>query len=163
PRHVLEAEFNRGALRDAYSLAADPQRVVVAGAFTAQSATPGERVTLRRNPHYWKKDSAGTPLPYLDELVIEVVSDANNAITRLGQGTLDLYDRLRPTDYAALRSRPGAVRALDVGPGLSTDHLWFNLNPGGQQGKPVVSPIKQAWFTEARFRRAVSHAIDRET
>ncbi|MGH9936726.1 MAG: ABC transporter substrate-binding protein, partial [Blastocatellia bacterium] len=50
PRHVLEADFNRGALRDAYSLTTDPSRVVTAGAFAAESASPGERVTLKRNP-----------------------------------------------------------------------------------------------------------------
>ena len=93
PRHVLEADFNSGALREAYGLTADPSRVVTAGAFAAESAMPGERVTLKRNPHYWKKDEAGAPLPYLDQLVIEVVKDANNAFARLRQGSLDIYDR----------------------------------------------------------------------
>jgi peptide/nickel transport system substrate-binding protein len=156
PRHVLEADFQRGALREAYGLTADPQRIVTAGAFAVQAAAPGERLTLRRNPHYWKKDRAGTPLPYLDQLVIEVVSDANNAITRLQHGTLDLIDRLRPADYVALRSAAGAVRAVDAGPGLSTDHFWFNLTP-------KADAAKRAWFNDARFRRAVSHAVDRES
>lgn len=163
PRRVLEADFNRGALREAYGLTSDPSLVITAGAFAAESASPGERVTLKRNPHYWKKDKAGAPLPYLDQLVIEVVSDANNAITQLKQGSLDIYDRIRPTDYAALRSRPGVARAFDLGPGLQTDHFWFNLNDGGMNGRLAVNPVKLAWFGDARFRRAVSHAIDRET
>ncbi|MGH9902583.1 MAG: ABC transporter substrate-binding protein, partial [Pyrinomonadaceae bacterium] len=45
-----------------------------------------------------------------------------------------------------------------------TDHMWFNLNDGAApDGKPTVDPVKRAWFTDARFRRAVSHAIDRES
>jgi peptide/nickel transport system substrate-binding protein len=156
PRHILEAASQRGGLREAYGLTADPQHIVTAGAFAAQAATPGERLTLRRNPHYWKKDNAGTSLPYLDEIVIEVVSDANNAIARLQQGTLDVIDRLRPADYAALRAPASAVRAVDAGPGLTTDHLWFNLTP-------KAAAVKRAWFNEVRFRRAVSHAIDRES
>jgi peptide/nickel transport system substrate-binding protein len=163
PRHALEADFNRAALRDAYGLTADPSLVVTAGAFAAESATPGERVTLKRNPHYWKKDGAGNPLPYLDQLVIEVASDANNAITRLRQGSLDIFDRVRATDYAALRSQTEMARAYDLGPGLNTDHLWFNLNEAGTTGKPALSPAKRAWFNDVRFRQAVSHAIDRET
>jgi peptide/nickel transport system substrate-binding protein len=164
PRHVLEEEFNKGSLRDAYSTTSDPQRIVTAGAFTLQSSEPGERVTLKRNPHYWKKDQAGTALPYLDTLVIEVVSDANTALTRLNQGTLDIIDRIRPTDYASLRRAPdGNARAYDPGPGLNTDHLWFNLNAGEQNGKPIVDPLKRAWFNDVRFRRAVAHAIDRES
>src|SRR5262249_38470842 len=42
PRHILEADFDRGALRDAYSLTADPSKVVTAGSFAAESAVPGE-------------------------------------------------------------------------------------------------------------------------
>lgn len=156
PRHVLEAAFQRRALREAYGLTADPQHIVTAGAFAAQAALPGERLTLRRNPHHWKKDRAGTSLPYLDEIVIEVVGDANNAIARLQQGTLDVIDRLRPADYAALRTSTSAVRAVDAGPGLTTDHLWFNLTP-------KAATVKGTWFNEVRFRRAVSHAIDRES
>lgn len=160
PRHALESDFNQGAMRDAYQLNSDPQRVVTAGAFTPASVTPGERVVLRRNPYYWKKDSAGTPLPYLDEIAIEIVSDANNAITRIKQGSLDICDRIRPTDYAALRGQPekaeSAARAIDAGPGLATDHLWFNLSAS-------ANPVKFAWFNDARFRRAVSQAIDRGT
>jgi peptide/nickel transport system substrate-binding protein len=163
PRHILEGDFNRGAIREAYSLTADPSRVVTAGAFAAESVTPRERFTLKRNPHYWRKDEAGAPLPYLDRLVIEVVTDANNSFARLRQGSLDIYDRLRPADFVELRSQPGVTQISDLGPGLPADHLWFNLNEGQSKGRPVVTPIKRAWFNDARFRQAVSHAIDRQT
>jgi peptide/nickel transport system substrate-binding protein len=163
PRHILEADFNRGALRDAYGLTADPSRIVTAGPFAAESAAPNERVTLKRNPHYWKKDQSGAPLPYLDRLVIEVMKDANNAFLRLRQGSLDIYDRLRPPDFIELRSQPGVTQVSDLGPGLPTDQLWFNLNVGELNGRPVVSPVKRAWFNDTRFRQAVSSAIDRQT
>ena len=163
PRHVLEGELNKGALGKAYTVTSDPAGVVTAGPFTVESAAPGERYVLKRNPHYWKKDGTGAQLPYLDQLTVEVVGDANNAVARLQQGTLDIVDRIRPTDYASLRSAEGRVRAYDLGPGLYTDHLWFNLNTGQKDGKPIVDPVKLAWFSDARFRRAVSHAIDRET
>lgn len=163
PSHILEEDFNKGALKDAWSITSDPQRIVTAGAFTVEAATPGERVKLKRNPNYWKKDSAGTQLPYLDSLNIEFIADPNNAITRLQQNALDIIDRIRPTDYASLKSAPGAVRAFDLGPGVNTDYIWFNLNAGTQNGKPVVDPVKLAWFADARFRRAIAHAIDRQS
>jgi len=163
PRHVLAADFERGALREAYGLTADPSRIVTAGAFAVESATPGERVTLKRNPHYWKKDAAGAPLPYLDQLVIEVAKDANNAFARLQQGSVDIYDRLRPADYAELRSQPGVTKISDLGPGLQIDHLCFNLTEGGIKGGAAPNPIKRAWFNDTRFRQAVSIAIDRKT
>ena len=163
PRHVLGEDLARGTLREAYSLASDARRIVTAGAFMVQSVAPGNRVTLERNPYYWKRDGAGTPLPYLDSLVIDVVGDPNSAFTRLEQNTLDIVDRIRPTDYAALYKRGGAVRAFDLGPGLTTDHLWFNLNEVGRGGDPKVDSVKRAWFGDLRFRRAVSHLIDRDS
>jgi peptide/nickel transport system substrate-binding protein len=163
PRHVLAADFDSGALREAYGLTADPSRVVTAGAFAVESATPGERITLKRNPHYWKKDAAGAPLPRLDQLVIEVVKDANNAFARLQQGSVDIYERLRPADYAELRSQPGVTKISDLGPGLQIDHLCFNLYEGEIKGGAALNPIKRAWFNDTRFRQAVSSAIDRQT
>jgi len=163
PRHVLEADFNSGALREAYGLTADPSRIVTAGAFAVESVTPGERVTLKRNPHYWKKDSAGAPLPYLDQLVIEVLKDANNAFARLQQGSLDIYDRLRPADYTELRSQPGVTKVSDLGPGLQIDRLSFNLNEEEIKGRATPNSIKRAWFNDTRFRQAVSIALDRQT
>lgn len=163
PRHVLGEDLKRGTLRDRYNLTSNPKEIVTAGAFMLDASSPGERVALKRNPFYWKKDSAGTQLPYLDAITLEVVGDANAALTRLTQGGLDIVDRIRPTDYASLRAGGGNVRAFDLGPGLTTDHLWFNLNAGERDGKPIVDPVKRAWFSDVRFRRAISYSIDRES
>lgn len=163
PRHVLESDFKQGNLGSVWKVTADPQTIITSGPFTVAAYKPGETVTLQRNPHYWKKDERGMPLPYLDTLTIEIVSDLNNAFARLTGGSIDMIDRIRATDYASLQSSQGSVRGFDLGPGLGTDYLWFNLNEGERNRKPIVSPIKQGWFSDVRFRRAVSYAIDRES
>jgi peptide/nickel transport system substrate-binding protein len=163
PRHALEEAFNNGTLKDSWGITSDPRTIITAGPFIVESVTPGERIELKRNPNYWKKDTAGNALPYLDSLVLVVIDDANNAMTRLQQNTLDIVDRIRPTDYASLRSSQCNARAYDLGPGLNTDYVWFNQNDGTQNGKPIVDPVKRAWFSDARFRRAISHAIDRNS
>ncbi|HYN83862.1 MAG TPA: ABC transporter substrate-binding protein [Pyrinomonadaceae bacterium] len=164
PRHALAAAFDadpeRKAFRDAFGATADPKSIVTSGAFAYESAATGERYVLRRNPHFWKKDTAGTQLPYLDTLAVEIVLDPNAAFTRLGEGGLDIVDRIRPSDYAALRQTQGRVRAVDLGPGLSTDYFFFNLNEGE---RAKSNATKLAWFKDARFRRAVAHAIDRQS
>lgn len=162
PRHALEESFKQGKLGQVWGVAADPQSIITSGAFAVESSAPGERVVFRRNPHYWKKDTNGVELPYLDSLTLEVIADLNNAVMRLEQKTIDIVDRMRATDYAGLQ-RAQTARSYDLGPGLSTDHLWFNLNDGERNGQPLVSATKGAWFGDARFRRAVSHAIDRDS
>lgn len=162
PSHVLKNELNAGRFAEAWTINADPQTVVTSGPFAVEAAVPGERVTLKRNEHYWKRDEKGTQLPYADRLVLEVVSDPNQALVRLNQGTVDIIDRIRPTDYAALRGSEAAVKAVDLGPGLGIDHFWFNLNTTTADGKSLNNAVKHGWFNDRRFRQAISHAIDRK-
>lgn len=163
PKHVLEADFNAGKLAEAYKVTAAPETVVTSGPFAIESAAAGDRIVLKRNPHYWRKDEKGTQMPYLDQLTFEIVTDSNQAMVRLSQNTLDIVDRIRPADYASLLNAGGAVRASDLGPGLGVDHIIFNQNKTNKEGKQVVDPIKQAWFADKRFRQAISSAVDRTT
>jgi peptide/nickel transport system substrate-binding protein len=163
PRHVLEADLKAGRLGESWKITADPASIVTSGPFTVAAAVPGEKVELTRNPHYWRKDAAGTQLPYLDKLVVETISDANNTYARLGNGSLDLADRIRAADFGQLNAAQAPATARDVGPGLGIDHLFFNLNTSDASGKPLDNDKKLSWFGNKQFRLAISHAIDRET
>ena len=161
-RKVLEADQKAGRLSEAWKITAPPASVVSSGPFVVASAAAAEQIVLKRNPYYWKRDAQGTQLPYLDELTLEVVPDANQARVGLDQATIDIVDRVRPTDYASLLNAGGAVRAFDLGPGLGLDYIWFNLNPAKADGTPL-NPVKVAWFSDARFRKALSMAVDRDS
>ncbi len=163
PKHILAKDGEAGKLGEAYKINADPATIVTSGPFAVESSTPGERVVLKRNPHYWRSDAAGTQLPYLDHIVLEIVPDANNAFARLGQQEIDIVDRIRGTDYASLKDSNGPVRAIDLGPGLSNDHIWFNLNQAKASGERLDDKPKYTWFNDKRFRKAVSHAVDRDS
>jgi peptide/nickel transport system substrate-binding protein len=159
PKHILGADFTAGKFAESWKIDSAPTAIVSSGPFVLSNSVPGERIEYTRNPNYWKTDAKGTRLPYLDKLVLEVIPDANNTFVRLGQGSLDLADRIRPNDYIELtKARGGAVRARDVGPGLGIDHMWFNMNPSDP-----ANATKRAWFAEKKFRHAVAAAIDRET
>jgi peptide/nickel transport system substrate-binding protein len=163
PKHILGKDRDAGTLGKAWNIDADPATVVTSGPFMVESSTPGTRVVLKRNPHYWRTDAAGTQLPYLDNLVLEIVPDANNAFSRLGQQEIDIFDRIRASDYVSLKDASGPVRAVDLGPGQSNDHFWFNQNKAKKDGERLDDKPKYAWFTDRRFRKAISHAVDRDT
>ena len=162
PRNALEADQKAGRLSEAWKITAPPASVVTSGPFVVASSAAAERIVLKRNPHYWKRDAQGTQLPYLDELTLEVVPDANQARAGLDQARIDIVDRIRPPDYASLLNAGGGVRAFDLGPSLGVDYIWFNLNPAKADGTPL-NPTKLAWFSDARFRRAISMAVDRDS
>ena len=163
PKHILNADKEAGKLKDSYGVTTAPEQIVTSGPFTVESAVAGERIVLKRNPNYWRRDEKGTQMPYLDQLTFEVVPDANQALTRLNQNSLDIVDRIRAADYASLLNSAGTVKVYDLGPGLGVDHIIFNLSKTTKDGKPVGDPIKQSWFADKRFRRAVSAAVDRTT
>ena len=163
PKHALEVEQKAGKLAEAWKIDADPKSVVGSGPFMVESVQPGERVTLKRNPNYWKRDASGTQLPYLDSLVLEIAPDPNNTLARLQQNAIDIADRIRTSDFASLKAAGGQVRAVDAGPGLANDHIWFNLNPATKSGESLENSPKHKWFADKRFRKAIAHAIDRQS
>src|SRR5918996_918461 len=79
PRSALEADEKAGRLSEAWKITSPPASVVSTGPFVVVSAISAEQIVLNRNPHYWKRDAQGTQLPYLDELTLVVVPDANQA------------------------------------------------------------------------------------
>lgn len=163
PKHVLESAAMEGKLGESWKITDDPKSVVTSGPFVVDTVETGVRVTLKKNPNYWKKDASGNQLPYLDSLVLEIVSDANNAFARLQQGTIDLADRIRASDFASLKTSVSSTKPYDAGPGLNTDQIWFNLNPAKKSGEKLEGTPKNKWFSDKRFRRAVGHAIDRNS
>ncbi len=165
PRHKLEAIYTKGEFGKAWDITTAATDVAVSGAFMLKEFVPNQRTILARNPNYWKKDKSGTQLPYLDELVIEAIPDANTALLKFQQGEVDLMDNLAPANFATLKQQtPAGLSVKDYGSSMLTDFLWFNQNDGKDAtGKPFVDPVKRAWFADVRFRRAIATALDRTT
>ena len=162
PAHVLDADLKAGKLAEDWKVDADPTKIVTSGPFIVTASKPGERIDYARNPHYYKKDSANTQQPYLDNVTIIVITDPNNTFAQLGQGALDIGDRIRTNDFVELNKANGQVKGYDAGPGLSIDHIFFNLNTAGPNG-PLNNEVKRAWFANRDFRKAIAVAVDRDS
>ena len=158
PKHRLETSLEEGGFVAAYGVGAPVESIIGLGPFVLERYVPGQRVVLRRNPNYWKKDAAGNQLPLLEGIVFEILSDSNARVLKLSAGELDLLGEIAPEDFIRLRdTRPAELELIDLGPGMMPERLWFNLNPRS----PTLSEEKRLWFEDERFRRAISFAIDR--
>jgi peptide/nickel transport system substrate-binding protein len=160
PRHKLEAIYRDGKFEQAWNLSTPPDQIVGLGPFKLKSYLAGQRVVLERNENYWKKDSTGVQLPYLDQLIINIDPDRNTQLLKFQRGETDLLSPVNGDEIGALSplTEQNQVKIDDLGPSLIREVLWFNLN----STKPGVDPVKQGWFQNVNFRRAISHAIDRE-
>ena len=160
PKHKLEGSLNAGTFGSAWGLSTPANEVVGLGPFVLAEYVPAQRTVLTRNPHYFRKDANGEPLPYLDRIVVEVVPDQNAQLLRLEAGQVDMtIAEIRPEDYAPLKraADDGRLQLIDLGPAYDADSLWFNLRPGAFAKDP-----RAAWLQRDELRQAISLAVDRK-
>jgi peptide/nickel transport system substrate-binding protein len=160
PKHKLEAALDNGTFATAWDSTAPPSEIVGTGPFVVREYQPGQRIVLDRNPRYWRTAPDGGALPYLDQLVLEIVPDQNAELLRLQSGDIDLtQSELRAEDYVAARraEEQGQLKILELGVGTDADAFWFCLKPEVKGDDP-----RFAFVQRPEFRQAISHAVDRE-
>ena len=160
PKHKLQAALDGGTFRQALAVTTPPSELVVAGPFMLRSYVPGQRFVFDRNPRYWKKDVTGIQLPYADQVILEVVADQNAELVRLQAGQIDMPQQpIRPEDVATLRplADQGRIRIIELGVAADPDLFFFNLNSAYW-----AKDRRRDWMLTKEFRRAISHAVDRE-
>ncbi len=159
PKHVLEASVNDGTFDAAWGVSTPPAKIAGLGPFVLKEYQAGQRLVFDRNAYYWRKDTAGEPLPYLDRITMEIVPDQNAELLRMQSGQLDcIQSEMRPDDYATLKqaASQGKIRLYDLGPGLDADALWFNLRSDAK-----IAEGRRAWLQHVELRRAITEAVDR--
>jgi len=165
PEHVLGQAYKEGRFEQTWGTNIPPSTLVTNGPFMLKEYVPGEKCVLTRNPHYWEVDKEGRRLPYLDEYVYLIVKDLNTMALKFSSGETDIIDPIQGDQVSVFQddAEKDGYKVYEMGPDVATDFMWFNLNPGKDpKGKPFVEPWKLALFNDVRFRRAISHAIDRD-
>ena len=118
---------------------------------------PAQRFVFVRNPYYHRIDANGVQLPYIDRIVMNIVS-GNLIALKTGSAETDLQARyVRFDNYTYLRQ--GAkqfgfeVRLWETATGAQLA-LYPNFNYNDPEWRKLLR--------EPRFRRALSLAIDRD-
>jgi peptide/nickel transport system substrate-binding protein len=161
PRHLLEKPFQEGKLGQIGSLSSAADQWAGLGPFRLKEYVAGQRLVLERNPYYWKLDSEGNHLPYLDELVFLFVPNADAQVLKFQSGETDMISQLGAENFSVLSRQQNGFTVTDAGPGLEYNFLFFNLNDLGEKASPDFER-KQKWFRDVKFRQAVSSVADRE-
>ncbi|MBV9108304.1 MAG: hypothetical protein JO306_02730 [Gemmatimonadetes bacterium] len=119
------------------------QRPVGNGPFRFVSRTPGQEWVFEANPR-WPKELGGRP--YVDRLVYRVIPEPATLLAELETGGIDLYPGMPP--QFADRVKTSGRLSLVAFPDLSYEQITWN------ERRPP--------FGDARVRRALTMAIDRE-
>lgn len=114
------------------------------GPFIFKEWVQSDHITVTKNPNYWAKDSAGTALPYLDQVRWNVVPDPTVGLANLDAGTVDVYVL-----------SPGDVDTISK----NAKYQVTQVKGGGWSGVYVNQAL--APLDDVHFRRALGHAIDK--
>jgi peptide/nickel transport system substrate-binding protein len=118
----------------------------------------GTTITMKRNPYYWKVDTEGNQLPYIDSITGYSYQDSEGRTLAMLNGDLDY-----------IKDVPGEDRilfydAVDEGKPLAISNF---LSDGGVENtihfnRNAHDPVKAEVFADKNFRIGMSYAINRE-
>jgi peptide/nickel transport system substrate-binding protein len=121
------------------------------------NAPPATRFIFKRNPYFHRVDPDGQQLPYIDEVVFDVVDNKLIPI-KTGAGETDLQSRgLFFKHYTFLKESEERSK-------LAT-HLWTTAQGAHLALYPNLNAEDEVWrdlFRDVRFRRALSLGVDRD-
>lgn len=121
----------------------DPDNIVVNGPYKISEWQVNDKIVLERNENYY--DNANTTL---DKVVMLAIPSSTTDVARYQSGEIDVTNNeIPPEQFASLKEQLGDQ--LTVSPMLCTYYYEFNT---------VKAP-----FNDARVRRALALALDRDT
>ena len=136
PRHLLE-----GTDLHTSPLLRNP---ISAGPYLMEEWVAGTHLKLRSNPGYFKGK------PYIDRLMYRIIPDATTLFLELKGGAVDIVSGLTPQQFLYQTSKPPFSSEFNVYQWLGNLYTYMGYN--------MKSPL----FGDARVRRAISYAIDKE-
>lgn len=149
----LQQLFDQVAIMSALS---SQKEMAVLGPYYVAENRAGSYLLLKRNPHYWKHDSAGHPLPHIDSIHIDIQQNRDMELLRFVRGEIDFVNSVDAERFDRVMTENSAL-AHDAGASLDSEEMWFNQVPSSP-----LPDYKKAWFSSTNFRRAISEAINRE-
>jgi peptide/nickel transport system substrate-binding protein len=111
----------------------------------------------KRNPYYWRVDTAGNQLPYVDTLLQYIVAEGSSIPAKVMAGEID-WESQGIADYPVLKqNETQGTYKMYLWPDTATStSLGFALN------YTVKDPVLKQIFWDLRFRQALSLAINRD-
>ncbi|MBW8789950.1 MAG: ABC transporter substrate-binding protein [Rhizobium leguminosarum] len=145
---------------NAFFLNSSKKPCVHAWMFTIAPGENTERAVAERNPYYWKVDTEGNQLPYMDRIVYQMVADPQVLLLKAMQGEVDLMDQYiaTPNNKSVLydaREQGGYDFYTLTSTEANVMNFIFNLNHNDE--------TKRTLFRNKDFRAALSTALDRQS
>ena len=135
------------------------------GPFVFKQWDEGNAIIYHRNPSYWKKDTQGQSLPYLDAVQISFIQDRKTEFLTFMQGKLDFLSGIRSGSRDLIMYPDGTVREdfrgkfqLQKVPYLNTEYLGMQQDPTNLRGDNAETGRA---LRDKRVRQALNYALNK--
>ena len=121
-----------------------------------KNSVKGDYYEYVRNPYYWKVDTAGQQLPYMDKIIYTTVSNVDQQLMLLLDGTVDLQTVAMESIPTILESQT----AINIYEWSGSD--WGNVPTQLHLNLNADDAHLHELFNNADFRQGLSICVDRE-
>ncbi len=137
-------------------------------------AADGTSITFERNPYYWKVDTEGNQLPYIDKVVVSLVKDPQVALLQTSQGAYDVVFRgadASPNDFPFLSEQAASGGYHLLKNWMHGTGSWpaFLINQDYVEGgknypddTPEYAKEIHDLLRDKNFRKGIAFSIDRQ-
>lgn len=126
-----------------------------AGPFMYDASSTSEKYVLVKNPNYFRKDSLGCVLPYLDTVIVRIMPSIEDGLSSFENGKIDLINTLPSLRVKDVVEKN--IKEFVSHPPKSLLHREPEM-----LSQFYVFNTKQKPFNNASVRQAINYAIDRE-
>lgn len=131
------------------------------GPFQFKFWVEGQSLVLEKNPHYWEKDNAGKPLPYLDAVHLSFYDNKATEFLQFRQGRLSFINDIDPSFKDEVLTKSGELRPQWQGKILLHKHAYLNTEYFGILMDEENPLLKGSPLRSKAIRQAINYAIDR--
>ena len=157
PKHILNIVVEKGNFLTFWNVAVSLEKLVGTGPYKLTKYVSGQYLVYEKNPFYYEKDNYRNNLPYVNKKIVYIIPQKDTALLKFKNRELDFYG-VSGEDFPSLKKgeKDGSYTIFNLGASLMADFICFN------QKKEVLPQWKWKLFSNATFRRAISHAVDRK-
>jgi peptide/nickel transport system substrate-binding protein len=131
------------------------------GPFAFVAWEEGQALVLKKNEHYFEKDSNGYPLPYLDGIKVSFFDSKATEFLEFQQNRLDFINDIEASFKDEILTKTGNLKKQWEGKLLLQKHPYLNIEYLGILVDSSNELVKQSPLRLKKLRQAINYGFDR--
>ncbi len=132
------------------------------GPFAFVAWEEGQALVLKKNEHYFEKDSSGYALPYIDGIKVSFFESKATEFLEFQQNRLDFINDIEASFKDEILTRTGKLKKIWEGKLLLQKHPYLNIEYLGILVDSNNVLVKQSPLRLQKIRQAINYGFNRQ-